>query len=327
MLTTEFKEQAPPVLCKSIIELLRDSGMQALAEDSALTTYLAAGRRKFTNPPDAIYGIQQIFNARVGITAAGADHRKVWSLEQLEIQLGSHLLYEHPVLSQMHVFTAPATLGSAWLVSRTKSIIPPNQRFVLFTKTRAARDHNPDDPVEVSRCTLSIKWMKGTVWCRFDGPCCAFVEFHKVVSQLSCHEVLKGQIIDANLVTIYLDVTPELSKCPEYQKTGYTIVPRGKRQDGLAQWLTEAFAANTLRVLLLGRRGRTGQINEPTVFVGLLLLQRQGKNSSQPSLYHRRIGICVWSSGHLTVGGFYLPNAKLMTGIAPLWKREIGIFG
>ncbi|KAI0190355.1 hypothetical protein EV127DRAFT_430116 [Xylaria flabelliformis] len=322
-----FEEQAPSDLYASIKKLIEDSGMQALAEDSALATYLAAAQRKFTRPPDAIYGIQQIFDARVGVTAPGADHNKVWSLDQLEIQLGSHLLRHHPVLSQMHVYTAPAALGSAWRVSKIHSIIPPDQRFAVYTKTRAAREHDPNDALEESKCNLLVERFKDTVWCRFDGPCCAFVDFHKVFTQLSRHDILKEQMINSNLVTIYLDVTPELDKCPEYRSTGYAIVPGGPRQNRLSLWLAKAFPIDTLRVLLLGRRGRSRSAAEPRVLVGLLLLRCRGKDSSHPSLYHRRIGFCVWSTAHLAVGGVYLPNAKLMTGVAPLWKKEVGIFG
>ncbi|KAI1157386.1 hypothetical protein F5B18DRAFT_209542 [Nemania serpens] len=327
MLNSRFEEQTPPDLYASIVTLIQNSGMQALAEDSALATYLAAAQRKFTRPSDAIYGIQQIFDARVGATAPGADHRKAWSPEQLEIQLGSHLLRHHPVLSQMHVYTAPAALGSAWRVSKLHSIIPPDQRFVAYTTTRAAREHDPDDPLEAPKCNLLVERVKEKVWCRFDGPCCAFAEFHKIFTQLSRHDILKDQMANGNLVTIYLDITPELSKCPEYRSAGYAMVPRGSRQNRLSLWLAKAFSPDTLSVLLLGRRGRSRSSAEPRVLAGLLLLRCRGKDSNHPSLYHRRIGFCVWSTADLAVGGVFLPNAKLMTGVAPLWKKEVGIFG
>ncbi|KAI0448513.1 hypothetical protein F5B21DRAFT_112012 [Xylaria acuta] len=322
-----IKEQAPSHEYNSIRKLIEKSGLQALAEDSALATYIAAASRNFTKPSDAIYGIQQIFDARVGVTAPGADHRKAWSLDQLEIQLGSHLLRQHPVLSQMHVYTTPADLGSAWRVSKTRSIIPPDQRFVAYTTTRAAREHDPENPLELSMCSLLVERAKETVWCRFNGPWCAFAEFRRISMQLSEHDILKDKMRESNLVTIYLDVTPELAKCPDYHSGGYTMVPQGSRQNACSLWLAKAFSPDTLRVLLLGRRGRSRNSAEPRVLVGLLLLRCRGEGPGLPSLYYRRIGFCVWSTADLTIGGEYLPNAKLMTGLAPLWSKGVGIFG
>ncbi|KAI1751068.1 hypothetical protein F4782DRAFT_506653 [Xylaria castorea] len=320
------KAHPPPDVYRSIRYQIQKSGLQALVEVSALSAYIAAGHRQFSRPEDAIYGIQQVFGARVGTTAPSANPRQSWSPDQLEIQLGHHILRRHPVLSQLHNFTQPAALGRAWLVSRTKSLIPSNQRFGSFLNTTAAKDHDPASPIETPKSALSIKRIGGETWGYFDGPYCSFVEFHKTFTELSKHHVLIPRLVDENLVTAYLDVAPELSKCPQYNSSGYTAVPRGDRQTKLLLWLSKHFRADQLGVLLLGQRGERG-VNDPTIFAGLLLLRCRGAETQAPLTYHRRLGFCVWNIGHLTVGGEYLPNGKLMTGIAPLWKKTRGAFG
>ncbi|KAI3331306.1 hypothetical protein F4824DRAFT_475317 [Ustulina deusta] len=320
------KANPPPDIYSRIRYQIQTSGMQALVEVSALSVYIAAGHRRFSRPEDAIYGIQQVFGARVGKTAPAADPRQSWSPDQLQIQLGHHLLRRHPVLSQLHVFTQPAALGTAWLVNRTTSVIPSNQKFGSYLTTTAAKGRDPFNPIETSKSALSIKRIGGQTWGYFDGPYCSFVEFHRTFTELSQHHLLTPRLVDENLVTVYLDAAPELSKCPECTDSRYTEVPPGARQTRLSLWLSKYFRADQLGVLLLGQRGERG-VNDPTIFAGLLLLRCRGQNTHSPSTYHRRLGFCVWNIGYLTIGGEYLPNGKLMTGIAPLWRKAMGVFG
>jgi hypothetical protein len=322
----KHKVDQSPYSLNEIMNMIQDSGMQALLEVSALAVYLAAGRRQFSELQDSVYGIQQIFGARVGNTAPRADPTRRWALDDLQIQLGLHLLRNHPVLSQTHVFTAPAPLGKAWIINRSTSIIPPNQKLGAYLSTPAARDVDPDNPIEIPRSILSIKRVKGDVWGHFNGPYCSFGDFHKVFTELARHEVLASRLADDNLVTVFLDVTPEWSRCLEYRSTEYALVPAGPRQDHLSHWLSTAFSPGELGVLLVGQRNEPGA-NGREMFFGLLLLRRGGRPGSQSSVFHRRIGFCVWNRGHLVLGGEYLQNAKLMTGVAPLWKKNVGIFG
>ncbi|KAK6209387.1 hypothetical protein LQW54_006376 [Pestalotiopsis sp. IQ-011] len=252
------RSNPPADLYDTVSRLLTKSGLQALSQCNALGVYTAAGHRQFSQQQDSIYGIQQIFGARVGRSAAHSDPAKTWTLQDLQMQLGLHLLKKHPVLSQLHVFTAPAPIGSAWLVSSTSSMIPPNQRLASDLATSAAKGHDELAPAEEPQCTFTLNRMEGIVWARFDGLICPFSEFLAATEAFSQHELVEPRLDGASLITISMDVTPEWSSCPEYLPTEYALVPQGSRQKRLASWLAKGFPAGALNILLLGHRNQQG---------------------------------------------------------------------
>jgi hypothetical protein len=80
------------------------TGLYALSLRNAVGTFILAQHRKAEREEDRIYGIQQIFNLRLGKTAPGRIGR-VYSLGELEDEFAKQLLVTYPVQSQMHVFT------------------------------------------------------------------------------------------------------------------------------------------------------------------------------------------------------------------------------
>lgn len=321
------KNSNPPAdLYDAVLKMMTKSGIEALCQCNALAVYTAAGYRQFSQPQDSIYGIQQIFGARVGKSAINSNLAQTWTLEDLQTQLGLHLLKIHPVLSQLHVFKTPAPIGRAWLVSSTSSIIPPNQRLASDLATSAAKGHDDISPAEVPLCTFTLNRMEGIVWARFDGPICAFGDFLSVAKAFSQHELVEPRLDGASLLNISLDVTPEWSSCPEYLPTGYALVPQGRRQKQLALWLANGFPTGALNILLLGYRSQQGS-SGISMYVGLFLLKEQKQQGSRTYSYYRRIGFCTWDKGLLTIGGEYLPKGDSLAGLTSLWKRQIGHFG
>jgi hypothetical protein len=105
-------------------DMYKRKGLRALATRNPLAIYEAATNRETTKEVDRIYGIQQIFNCRVGnTTVEAAEKTCTYSLDDLEEQLGLKLLDCLPVSSQYHVFTQPTTLASQWRLQR-HSIVP-----------------------------------------------------------------------------------------------------------------------------------------------------------------------------------------------------------
>lgn len=320
------RSNPPADLYDAVIKMMRKSGLHALSQCNALAVYTAAGHRQFSQQQDSIYGIQQIFGARVGRSAASSDPAQAWTLQDLQMQLGLHLLKKHPVLSQLHVFTAPAPIGSAWLVSSTSSMIPPNQRLASDLATSAAKGHDELAPAEKPQCTFTLNRIEGIVWARFDGLICPFREFLAVADAFSQHELVEPRLDGACLLTISMDVTPEWSSCPEYRPTEYALVPQGSQQKRLASWLAKGFPVGALKILLLGHRNQQGS-SGVAMYVGLLLLKQRKQQGVRAHDYYRRIGFCTWNTGMLTIGGQYLPRGDSLAGLTSLWKRQIGHFG
>lgn len=178
------KAQPPPTPYTAIRNLIQDSGMLALSEASALAVYMTSGNRQFSESTDFIYGIQQIFGARVGKTAVHANPTQRWSVEALQLQLGQHLLQHHPILSQLHVFKSPAPVGRAWLVDRATSQIAPNSYIGSDLKSVGSIPHDAQNPIEVPWSVLTLKTIGHITWCGFSGPYCSFVKFNRLALKI-----------------------------------------------------------------------------------------------------------------------------------------------
>ena len=298
-----------------IVEVMRNSGLSALATTSALAAYTATDHRTCIKDEDRVYGIQQIFGARVGTSALNNPLGASYSRVQLEIQLGEHLLRHMPVLSQLHLFTEPAPFGMAWLVSR-KSSVPTDLMGVVATRGAAQQT---DLSEETSLCKLSIAKVGQDTWGHFKGLYCSFSSLHQQSTKFLQSDLLGESFSRDSYLTIHLDTVPELAASPGYPGSGFMPVPRGQRQERLAVWLMQTFPKDELGVLLLGSRAATYL----TAMIGLLVLRRRTSELT----YHHRIGICWWHLSYTTVGGVYLPGGQFLSGIGSPWQEKTCYFG
>ena len=313
-LMTGEEPMAAPGTYDKIVELMRSTGLAALATTSALAAYTATDHRTCIKDEDRVYGIQQIFGARVGTSALNNPLGASYSRVQLEIQLGEHLLRHMPVLSQLHIFTEPPPFGMAWLISR-KSSVPTDLMGVVVTRGGTRTDINE----ETSLCELSVAKVDQDTWGQFKGLYCSFTTLHQQCSELLQSSLLGETFSRDNYLTVHLDTVPELAASPEYLSSGFVPVPRGQRQERLATWLMQSFPEDELGVLLLGSRAAT----HLEAMIGLLVLRR-----STPQLtYHHRIGICWWHLSYATVGGDYLPGGEFLSGIGSPWQEKTCCFG
>ncbi|KAI1643985.1 uncharacterized protein F4817DRAFT_348119 [Daldinia loculata] len=311
-------DSALPTAYKDIMDLLINSGLAALASANSLSVYTATSHRTCVKDEDRIYGIQQIFGARVGTSSLSSRPGLSYTRAELEIQLGDHLLQHYPVLSQLHLFTEKAPLGLAWLVS-PKSAVPPYLMGV--TNTASAQDQS-DIYQETPHCKLSTEKVGTITWGKFKGVYCNFASFMQKCTEFTTHELIEHRFRKTDFVTIHLDVTSELASCPEYRGNGFVTVPNGRRQEQLASWLLNEFSEDDLHVFLIGARASTlytGSI----AMIGLLVLQCR----TSGIIYYHRIGLCWWDSGLATVGGTYLPHGRFINGKGSPWTKKKCLFG
>jgi hypothetical protein len=104
------------------------TGLYALSLRNAVVTFILAQHRKAQREEDRIYGIQRIFNLRLGKTAPGQIGR-VYSLGELEDEFAKQLLVTYPVQSQMHVFTKAIKFSTAWRLNASSVFPKMNQPY------------------------------------------------------------------------------------------------------------------------------------------------------------------------------------------------------
>lgn len=96
-------------------------GVNGLQSRNPLAAFVASGQRTTSKEPDRVYGIQQIFGFRLGATAADAP-RRVFTRQELEVQLAQEILARFPIMSQLFVALKPVEFGHGWKIS-TNSMI------------------------------------------------------------------------------------------------------------------------------------------------------------------------------------------------------------
>lgn len=318
ILLDRLLDMAVPEIYKDIRSLLICSGLAALSSANSLLVYTATSHRTCMKDEDRIYGIQQIFGARVGTSSLSSAPGISYTRAELEIQLGEHLLRHYPVLRQLHLFTEKAPLGLAWLV-RPKSAVPP----YLMGTTNTAGAHNQSYIYkETSHCKLSTERVESISWGKFKGVYCNFASLMQKCMEFKKHELVEHRFRENNFVTIHLDVTPELASCPEYRSQGFVAVPRGQRQEQLASWLLKEFPESDLQVFLIGSRA-TSESTDSFAMIGILVLQCRTSEFT----YSHRIGLCWWNVSLATIGGIYLPHGRFIAGKGSPWKKKTCLFG
>jgi len=138
-------------------------GLSALESGNPIALYGIASYRRTSKEEDRVYAIGQVFGFKLG-ASAGAQHqaKEFYNRFDLEVQLGSKILEDLPVLSQLHVFTEPVELGRGWRVSAASRI-----RDLDLGSQIASIEYQP-------ACTLKIKKKNDFILGAFTGKLCSF---------------------------------------------------------------------------------------------------------------------------------------------------------
>lgn len=288
LLDTE-RDPAPeiPGLWTKSVNLVHRVGMYAHITNNPLEALTQAVNRQNTREEDQIYGIQQVFRFRLGITAPGYTG-KPFSRAELEFQFGQSLMEAYPILSQLHVFTQPVKFGEGWRVNSTSRV----------AQLRSLGNLESFHQSKVM-CKLSPVALSDGVWEHFIGSACPFRTLSNTAQQLDWdphfreHPVYGHDYKDISILEAYLDVSDHVQSSPEFRGGTLYQAPSGDRQRTLVSWLAREFPTDDLYVAVMGERALAIEKK----MYGLLLLREHGGNSNpigKPLERWRRLGYCAW---------------------------------
>jgi hypothetical protein len=150
--------------------MITKRGLSALASQNCIALYQVAGYRRTQEDWDRVYGIQQVFDLRLGASAnPNMGMKTTRNLLFLENQLGTEILRKHPVLSQMHVFTEPVEEGRGWRIGPS-SRIPRLDISSQGWHSARFEEH----------CRLSTVMTNSQLWGSFQGLVCPFENLQNV---------------------------------------------------------------------------------------------------------------------------------------------------
>jgi len=263
-----------------LLTVLEESGFQEMFWGFPMVLLTAAKYRQTSveRAADRVYGIMQVFDLQLGISAPCVSRSRKFELPELQDQLGGGLLEKYPIMSQLHTHSEPAPFGKAWRLGES-SIVPGLTRLVYHEMTIKG---NLESYSELSNTTID-----DIMWGFFKG-------FSTSVQSLQL--AWGGQNIPsirnvADELYIALDTMdptefPALVAVPQYYWS--------LNQVDMAAHL--ACSCPTLRVLLLAvflEQSITDKDRRPKRAFGLLLMP-EGEEYGQQRLW-RRVGICLWT--------------------------------
>ncbi|RDW58741.1 hypothetical protein BP6252_13217 [Coleophoma cylindrospora] len=309
-------------LSRNILRQVDSSGLVQLSTQNPLAVYSVSHSRKSSSYLDRIYGIQQIFEFRLGHSRPGSDPTEHITLVGLEEQLGESLLSKYPILSQLHVIVDEGLLGSAWRIGRNSKV----PRLNLFGNGNWKWVSAEQPQAKLSTCRV-----EGNLWGQFEGPLCNFGSLLTAWVSVDSQPQFNSLINNISSVSIYLDNIEALHGSPEFQENPYEVISRDQqRQHTLSKWLHSRFINDRLCVLLLGNMtgpGRaTPEESDPLdlkYYVGIILLHQESNGLT----HWRRLGFCAWEVEHLADDEQDAPEKAFLEGQGDQWQTVIGIFG
>ncbi|KAI1742659.1 hypothetical protein F4680DRAFT_463645 [Xylaria scruposa] len=313
---------------RQAIELYQKTGLKAIASGNALAVYVASALRKASLDQDRIYGIQQVFQLRVGNSDIKAPPGVKYTRAELEDQLGRLLLNKYPVQSQLFIHKSPAPKGRAWFV---------NQKSLFVASYDADGIPYPSwdgllgPRVKKPMCILSTKKIDSTTWGTFDGRLCKFSDLNAACRRLEAFLFDRNKEGVGQILMLALDNTDELQNIPGYQ-SGEPIIPKlssNTEAHNVASWLAEDSIPSKqggIVVLLLGPHEL---FEDCAAMIGLIL----SYHDTAAFTYYHRLGFCWWSLFAFSVFEDPLKEKdieldyRFLEGQGRLWDTTQGIFG
>lgn len=257
---------------EKLTNLLDDSGFMAMSAGirKGILAYKASSFRTTLNPLDRVYGIMQVFGLVLG---GAADPGGVFTPDELEFELGTRLLEQHPVYMQLFVHSKGHRPDQrSWCV-RPDIIVPSRAGHVFFPA--------PTCQFDIDRQT----WLAN-----FSGKVCDFKSLSDFWWESSAHES-RGHMSQTAEAT-YLDHTVR-----NQNAVPQNMLQGGSYQGGpgeLNDILVREYGPD-LKVLLLGKlqdihRGR----RDSYCWAGLLIFPAMASNMDGNISNWVRVGFCIW---------------------------------
>lgn len=309
-----------------LVDMVEGSGLAALAMENPMVLYTVASNRVTSRPVDRVYGIMQVFDLRLGISAPHADKGASPTLPELELQLGQELLSRYPILSQLHVHTQPVKQDQAWRVSSV-SRVPELASKVGYLVTKSLMgDHTV-------LCQFSSAVVDGSACASFSGKICSFDVLQQAWASVDRRRNPGRPNRKKSTQQIVVD---SLALLPSSLFTDDPTqdIPRDERQHRLAAELVNLCSrqALTISVLLLGRfsddrhtedwwKLAGGSISEFTGDrnnIGLILVR-----NTKAEVWNR-LGICIWDLAQTASSQYISIQREVLEGSSNDWKLLSG---
>ena len=314
--------------------MLIHRGLTALATRSPIALYSISQYRRTINDTDRVYGIQQVFGFRLGLTAKGysTSNKKQFNRFVLEDQLGAALLENNPVASQVHVFTEDVEEGRGWRINATSTVPKLDIKSSIWHLEFQ------------SRCQLSTEKIGGQARGVFEGQVCDFTTLSRAwktlheyppITQILRTKSPQQMILDAVQTEKMVEGEPE---DPIWSRSWaqHSVLNRGEQQHRLASALERVVNGSSigapLIVLLLGGFVDGNQVDkmveeQDKYHVGLVLTRTKVEEIT----YWKRLGICIWQyeyNGFIPKVGESLDLDLVRCGDRLTgWNHQSGLFG
>ena len=312
-----------------LIDLIDRTGLAALAVENPMALYTVASSRMTSRPVDRIYGIMQVFDFQLGISAP--DVNMIPGLPELELQLGEQLLVRYPIMSQLHVHTKTPECGQAWRVSNSSRVPELASKVAFYVTSSFLGDHT-------CLCRLACAEHQGIQWASFAGKVCAFERLEKswgLINRPGRHGK-RGQ--GRSTQQIVLDST-DILPLGEFTADPTEDLPRDGRQQKLAEEIGQISRHNgvTISVLLLGTFSDQNHSDEwwkaagdhtseyvgDRYNIGLIIAMRTEDEGN----VWRRLGICIWDLTQSASIRSVNAGPEFLEGRTDQWQHVEGLFG
>ena len=312
-----------------LIDLIDRSGLAALAVENPMALYTVASTRMTSRPVDRIYGIMQVFDFQLGISAPNVN--MIPGLPELELQLGEQLLVKYPIMSQLHVHTKIPEYGQAWRVSNSSRVPELASKVAFYVTSSFLGDHT-------CLCQFACADHQGTRWATFAGKVCAFEHLEKSWRLINSHgrHGKRGQ--SRSTQQIILDST-DILPLGMFTEDPTEDLPRDGRQQKLAEEIEQISHRNgvSISVLLLGTfsdqihteewwkaaRDHTSEYIGARYNIGLIMAIR----TEDKGHVWRRLGICIWDLTQLASSSGATAETEFLEGRTGQWQHMEGLFG
>ncbi|CAG8953821.1 hypothetical protein HYFRA_00006713 [Hymenoscyphus fraxineus] len=307
-----------------LINMVTSLGLSVCSNNNAIELYGVTRERVTVERLDVIYAIQQVFNVRVGSSAADQNCQQSFTVLDLEQQLGSNILQTRPIQGMCFIHKAEVEFGQRWYISRWSKVPSP----LLFTW---------DTPMELSCWISTAKLGAGVMVAHFNGKLCRLKSLAKRWDRCGTQNKLPSEYNED------MSAIPagEEWDCPWLLEFdfgrgvgGFFINDLSSFPHDFTLFENHFMKDETLRVLHFALIG-PHRMNECMTWwnLGLVLQLKTDAPWVSKTKSYERIGVTFWRS-YLKFdkkGPTDLPTPtdimNISTGLDSIWTATIGLVG
>ena len=298
-------------------QLVRTSGFYALTNVMNPLGLLSASNFREVRPEEEnnrVYGIMQALGFQLGVSAPDAPIGKKYTLADLEDQMGTAILREYPLISQLHVFDTPPLKGTGWRISRDSTVIYALDAIVFRLLHRINSD---------ARIQFSVQPHSGRSFGYFKGATIAFRELFEACQRFGPRprNWMSPKKSGKRRQILALDRVPLLESRgfsnQYFDRTQYVTHEDAHIEH--CKKLLSCLDDHEVIVLLLGREMMSDRTRKWAV--GVLLVKRNCDTEWS------RVGVFIWFTDAPMHGKMDDYDQDILHGRDNNWTIREGLFG